>query len=172
MVSVILHGTLASFLAGIATIVGAIPILVFKKRPKHAVIDFLLALASGVMLAASAFSLILPALEEKGVWWTIFGLTLGGLLIFLTDKLLEKFSPTSHHYLELGEKMKYERTHRGILVVSALILHNIPEGLAVGVSFSLTGGTDIGIALAIAIGLQNMPEGLAVAIPLLEGNIG
>jgi ZIP family zinc transporter len=175
MLSPVALGTLASLFSGGATALGAIPVLFMKKRPKHELVDFLLSIAAGVMIAASAFSLIIPAYEEAGVTWgnrglwlVILGISLGGSLVFATDKFLEKFSPK---YLTLGDKISSEKSHRGILIASAIVIHNIPEGLAVGLAFSLTGGEKIGIVLAIAIGLQNMPEGMAVAIPFLEGDM-
>ena len=175
MLSPVVMGFLASLFSGGATALGAIPVLFMKKKPKHELVDFFLSIAAGVMMAASAFSLIVPAYEEAtlnwdnwGLWFVILGISLGGILVFLTDKLLEKFSPK---YLTYGDSLTAEKSHRGVLIASAIIIHNIPEGLAVGVAFSIAGGEKIGIVLAIAIGLQNMPEGLAVAIPFLEGNM-
>jgi ZIP family zinc transporter len=175
MLSPVVMGFLASLFSGGATALGALPVLIMKKRPKHELVDFLLSIAAGVMIAASAFSLIIPAYEEAtitwnnwGLWLVILGISIGGMLVFGTDKLLEKFSPK---YLTYGDTITAEKSHRGVLIASAIIIHNIPEGLAVGVAFSIAGGEKIGIVLAIAIGLQNMPEGLAVAIPFLEGGM-
>lgn len=146
-----------------------------RKDPSRKLLDAMLGFAAGVMIAASFWSLLLPALEmseglavPKWIPATI-GFLLGGLFLRLADKLLP--------HLHVGFPIKEaEGVHTGwkqtSLLVLAITLHNIPEGLAVGVAF---GAVAVGlpyatlggaIALAIGIGLQNFPEGLAVAMPL------
>jgi len=162
-------GIIASLLAGIATGVGALPILAkadFSRRS----LDLMLGFAAGVMLAASSFSLLVPAFEEQAVqdagWIGVFsivgfGFLLGGLFVHLTDKYLP------HEHFQKGHDGPTSNLGRVWLLVIAITIHNFPEGLAVGVSF---GGGDIatGLSVAVAIGLQNMPEGLAVAAPLVR----
>ena len=160
-------GILASSLAGLATGVGALPILIKEDFSKRT-LDLMLGFAAGVMLAASSFSLLVPAFEEQAVqdagWigvFTIvgFGFLLGGLFVHITDRYLP------HEHFQKGHDGPSSSLGRVWLLVIAITIHNFPEGLAVGVSF---GGGDIstGLAVAVAIGLQNMPEGLAVAAPI------
>ncbi len=159
-------GIIASLLAGLATGVGALPILMkadFSRRS----LDLMLGFAAGVMLAASSFSLLVPALDMQTAGWIgVFsvvglGFLLGGLFVHLTDKFLP------HEHFQTGHEGPSSNLGRVWLLVIAITIHNFPEGLAVGVSF---GGGDIatGMSVAVAIGLQNMPEGLAVAAPLVR----
>ncbi len=135
----------------------------------------LLGFASGVMIAASFWSLLAPAIEMtesaggKGWLPAAIGFLLGGGFLWLVDKIL----PHLHLNLPLEESEGIKTPwHRSVLLVLAITLHNFPEGLAVGVAFgaaaagipeaTLTGA----VALAIGIGIQNFPEGLAVSAPL------
>lgn len=164
----IVLGSLASLLAGLATALGALPALVVKQVPQRAQ-NVMLGFAAGVMLSASFFSLILPALEAAADR----GATAGAAVVMISVAILlgaaclwliHRFAP--HEHFILGrEGPDTERLRRIWLFVIAITLHNFPEGLAVGVGF---GGGDIGggTALAIGIGLQNIPEGLAVALAL------
>jgi ZIP family zinc transporter len=159
--NIILMGLLASLLAGLATGVGALPILFFKDVSDR-VLDVMLGFAAGVMLAASSFSLLVPALEISDVWTVAVGFSLGALIIHLIDRY------TPHLHIWTGvEGPKSPRLSGLMLMVVAITIHNFPEGMAVGVSF---GGGDVarGVLVALAIGLQNMPEGLAVAFPLVR----
>ena len=163
-------GIIASLLAGVATGVGALPILL-KADFSRRTLDLMLGFAAGVMLAASSFSLLVPAFDiihdTPGAGWlevfTIVGVgfLLGGLFVHITDKYLP------HDHFQKGHDGPPSNLSRVWLLVIAITIHNFPEGLAVGVSF---GGGDIatGLSIAIAIGLQNMPEGLAVAAPLVR----
>jgi len=135
----------------------------------------MLGFAAGVMIAASFWSLLKPAIEmseENGsIAWVpaVIGFLSGGAFLLLIDKIL----PHLHMGLST-EKAEGIKTswQRSVLLVLAITLHNIPEGLAVGVAFgALANNPDVGmlsaaIALAIGIGLQNFPEGAAVSIPL------
>lgn len=158
-----------SFTWGVTTLGAA---TVFLTRGINTrLLDALLGFAGGVMIAASYWSLLAPALEMTQAQWppVAIGFLLGGAFVWSADKLLP--------HLHLGyplESAEGPRTswQRSILLVLAITLHNIPEGLAVGVAF---GAVALGIpeatfgaavALAIGIGLQNFPEGLAVAAPL------
>ena len=156
------------------TALGASMVFFFKTINKK-VLNSMLGFAAGVMIAASFWSLLKPAIEmaeENGsVPWVpaLVGFLSGGAFLLLVDKILP------HLHLGLAtEKAEGIKTswQRSILLVLAITLHNIPEGLAVGVAFgALANNPDTGmlagaIALAIGIGLQNFPEGAAVSIPL------
>ena len=159
------------------TAVGA-AVVVFSRKMSRAVLDTTLGFAAGVMIAASFFSLLLPAIsmaEAQGVpvWIPAsVGFVIGGLFLRLADKFLPHLHPGFPKNKAEGVKTKWERA---TLLVLAITLHNIPEGLAVGVAFGAvalnldpgTGATFGGaVALALGIGLQNFPEGIAVALPL------
>lgn len=163
--SLIQIGLLASLAAGLATGAGALPIF-FPVRITAKARDAMLGGAAGVMLAATSFSLIVPAIEHggggaQGVLKVVVGMLAGAVFLDLMDKL----SP-HQHFIKGKEGGPSGSLARIWLFVIAITLHNFPEGLAVGVGF---GGGDVanGLALAIGIGLQNIPEGLAVAISLL-----
>jgi ZIP family zinc transporter len=156
------------------TALGSAMVFFFKSINKK-ILNSMLGFAAGVMIAASFWSLLKPAIEmaeENGsIPWVpaIVGFLSGGAFLFLIDKIL----PHLHMGLST-EKAEGIKTHwqRSVLLVLAITLHNIPEGLAVGVAFgALANNPDTGmlagaIALALGIGLQNFPEGAAVSIPL------
>lgn len=173
-----LHPILQAFLATcftwFVTALGAAMVFPFKTVNKK-LLDIMLGFAAGVMIAASFWSLLAPAIEmaeqSNTPSWipAVVGFLLGGLFLRLVDNFLP--------HLHLGISKDYNEGiktswQRSILLVLAITLHNIPEGLAVGVAFgaisaglpsaSLAGA----IALAIGIGLQNFPEGASVSIPL------
>lgn len=148
----------------------------FFKSIKKSVLNGMLGFAAGVMIAASFWSLLAPSIamaEELGqvAWITAsVGFLVGGGFLYLVDKLL----PHLHMGLETDQAEGIKTSwQRSVLLVLAITLHNIPEGLAVGVAFgaaatgNMSGATLAGaIALALGIGLQNFPEGAAVSIPL------
>jgi len=153
-------GSVASLLAGLATGAGAVPVL-FTKRISDRLLDVMLGFSAGVMLAATAFSLIVPAIDLSGPLVVVFGIILGALILHLIDRFVPHFHPV------LGAEGPPSKLSRVWLFVLAITIHNFPEGLAVGVSFG-SGDVAAGFVIAMAIGLQNMPEGLAVALPLLR----
>ena len=158
--NLIFVGSLASLCAGLATAVGALPIF-FVRRVSDRFLDSSLGFAAGVMLAATSFSLLVPAIEIGGVWKTVFGIVLGAVFLVCAERL----TPHMHHVT--GIKGPSTELGKVWLFILAITIHNFPEGIAVGVGF---GGGNIvaGTKLAIGIGLQNMPEGLAVALPLMR----
>lgn len=165
--SIILIGTLASFLAGLATALGALPVF-WKKDISDKTLDILLGFAAGVMLAASNFSLIVPALElERGGGIVI--VTLGFLTGALFIHLMDRWAPHKHFLSGKTEGVVSKKLAAIWLFIIAIAIHNFPEGLAVGVSFG-SGEIINGLIVAIAIGLQNIPEGTAVAMPLIREN--
>ncbi|MDF1539881.1 MAG: ZIP family metal transporter [Candidatus Thorarchaeota archaeon] len=158
-------GILASLLAGGATGLGALPIFL-KKDFSRRTLDLMLGIAAGVMLAASAFSLLVPALDMITNWAEVItvvslGFVLGGLFIHAADKYIP------HEHFQKGPEGPSSSLAKVWLLVIAITIHNFPEGLAVGVSFGV-GDIGGGIAVAVAIGLQNVPEGLAVAAPMVR----
>ena len=152
------------------TAAGASLVFLFKGM-NRALLDGMLGFTGGVMVAASFWSLLAPAIEMSGgsVFPAALGFGLGALFIFGLDKLLP------HLHINFGDDENEGPDtpwHRTTLLVLAIALHNIPEGLAVGVLF---GGVAAGIpeasiggavALALGIGIQNFPEGIAVSMPL------
>ncbi len=162
---------LASLAAGAATGLGALPLFFFRSFPDR-VRDGLLGFSAGIMLAATAFSLIVPGLdaaaatsgEVPGALIVAAGILLGGLFLWLADTL------TPHEHLVKGMEgsalIEARKLRRVWLFVLAVTVHNFPEGLAVGAGF---GGGEVGrgAALALGIGVQNIPEGFAVAVALL-----
>ncbi|OCL26365.1 protein gufA [Orenia metallireducens] len=161
-------GILASLAAGLATGVGALPIFFTSNIPKK-VLDTSLGFAAGVMLAATSFSLIIPAIESaggsiKGATITLLGILAGGGFLDLVDK----FFPDTN--LLASSTDENSNLRRVWLFALAITIHNFPEGLAVGVGFG-DGNIANGLGLAIAIGLQNIPEGLAVAIPFVREKV-
>jgi ZIP family zinc transporter len=162
-------GTAASFVASLATGIGALAV-VWVRAASQRGLDVMLGFAAGVMLAATAFSLITPALEVAGAdsapfWYAPsvvgLGLMLGGVGVWGLHRLLPHT-----HFIKGNEGPAGRAWSRTWLFVAAITLHNFPEGLAVGVSF---GGGDLGNGLAVMTGifLQNLPEGFVVALVLL-----
>lgn len=154
-------GAFGSLAAGLATGVGALPVL-FPWRPSQRAADGMLGFAAGVMLAATFFSLLAPAIEVGGPWRALGGFLFGVGLLVMTDRLI----PHLHLIGIGGPEGPSVRLRRIWLFAFAITIHNFPEGLAVGVGFG-QGDILAAIALAVGIGLQNMPEGLAVALPLV-----
>ena len=164
-----LRNALLGGLAGFAaTTLGALPALALRGIAQKAE-DSLLGFAAGMMLAASAFSLILPGLaagaellghKGLGAGIVVAGMTLGVLLMLGLDRF------TPHEHDKSGPcGPGHERCGRVWLFVFAIALHNLPEGMAIGVSFAQN-DLSVGLPLTIAIALQDIPEGLAVALAL------
>lgn len=168
---VVLVGILASTFAGLFTGVGALLIYIKKKVSKK-MMDASLGIAAGVMLAATSFSLIVPAIEKggggaKGSLTALIGIMIGGLFLILADKCFPDTNLMLNS-MEGDESLKNGARLRKVwLFILAITIHNFPEGLAVGVGFG-DGDIKNGLSLAIGIGLQNFPEGLAVALPLIR----
>jgi ZIP family zinc transporter len=151
--------------SGACTAVGGL-FLFLVRRPTARLLDVLLGFTAGVMLAATAFSLLVPALERGGVGEVLGGFALGALTLLLLDR----FVPHAHERMAEGGATRRDEPdprHRAGLLLSALTIHNLPEGMAVGLAFA-AGGPELGIPLAVAIGIQNIPEGFAAAAPLLS----
>ena len=172
--SPVTQALLASLFTWGVTALGA-AVVFFVKDVNQRVLDTALGFTAGVMIAASFWSLLAPSIamaEQMGmVSWmpALVGFLAGGVFLRLADRLL----PHVHLFKPLTEAEGVRtRWRKSVLLVMAITLHNIPEGLAIGVAFGAVAagqpGATLGaaIALAIGIGLQNCPEGTAVAVPL------
>lgn len=150
-------------------------IVFFFTTINQKVLDGMLGFAAGVMMAASCWSLLIPAIEmaretSRFFWFpATSGFLLGASFLWLIDKILPHLHPGFPRREAEGIKTSW---HKSTLLVLAITLHNIPEGLAVGVAFGAL-AADIpsaslpgAIALAVGIGIQNFPEGVAVSVPL------
>jgi zinc transporter, ZIP family len=169
----------ATLFTWFVTAAGAFPVF-FAKTINEKLMDGMLGLAAGVMIAASCWSLLNPAIEMSGGDWmpATIGFLAGGIFLNIFDKVLPHLHPGMDISEAEGIKTSWQRS---VLLVLAVTLHNIPEGMAVGVAFgavahaaSSAEATSFilsGSALAIGIGLQNFPEGLAVAMPLRREGI-
>lgn len=156
------------------TTLGAAVVFLFKK-PKKIILDSMVSFAAGVMIAASFFSLIAPAINMAEnlhlcVWLTlVIGVLFGGLFLFICDKIFDHFQNKFSKNSNKNNSLK-----RIWLLVFSITIHNIPEGLAIGVAFgsigyNLDGATlAAAFALAMGIGIQNFPEGSAISLPLLR----
>jgi len=163
-----LQALVATLFTWLMTALGAAAIFL-SRQPSRKAQDGMLGFAAGVMIAASYWSLLAPAIELSNGSWrpAAIGFLLGGAFLRLIDVVL----PHLHVYEETPEG-HHSHWKRSILLVTAITLHNFPEGLAVGVAFGAAALGDSAyslagaIALALGIGIQNLPEGLAVAMPL------
>jgi zinc transporter, ZIP family len=170
----ILQALLATIFTWGMTAAGAATVFL-AKNVSRSLLNAMLGFAAGVMIAASFWSLLAPAIamsEGSGVpGWipATVGFLMGGAFLWMVDRIL----PHLHLGLEIEQAEGIKTTwQRSVLLVTAITLHNFPEGLAVGVAFGavaagLPAATLAGaIALTIGIGIQNFPEGLAVSMPL------
>lgn len=153
---------------GGATVFGA-AIGFLTRKMTHKYSDLATAFAAGVMLAASFMGLILPSIEEGGEWGILIctaGIFVGAVCINLADKLVPHLHRLAGTELE-GHPKDSERLGKVLLFVLAIAIHNLPEGIAAGVSF---GTGDISNALTVAggIALQNIPEGMVIIAPMLS----
>lgn len=158
-------GFVASVLAGVATVLGALPAVMFK-RVSLRTVNFMLGTAAGIMLAATAYSLVEPGVEYGNALWPGWGAYVVVFGILGGAWCLDWAERTIPHDLFAGELDLAAALRMVWIFVAAITIHNFPEGLSVGVSFG-SGDWVNGALLAIAIGAQNIPEGLAVALPLV-----
>lgn len=162
----------ATLFTWFVTALGASMVFAFKKI-SNKIMSFMFGFGAGVMIAASFFSLILPGVElaekmHQISYLTVgFGFLIGGLFLFIIDIIMP------HLHIKKDEPEGISTSwSRKILLVLAITLHNIPEGLAIGVAFGTIATNIEGVTLmsawilAIGIGLQNFPEGMAVSVPL------
>lgn len=171
----VLQALLATTFTWFVTILGASLVFPFKNINQK-MFDIMLGFSAGVMIAASYWSLLAPSIqistEQNIISWlpAAVGFFLGSIFVYGIDKVLPHLHPDLPAHAIEGPKSKRSRS---FLMVSAITIHNIPEGLAVGVAFGaaaigISSGTSIeaAIALTVGIALQNFPEGIAVSMPL------
>ena len=168
-----------ALVAGCATGLGALPTL-YTEQVSHRVYDGALGFAAGVMVGAAVFALIVPGLEFGTPWEVVAGLGLGTAFLLLANALL----PHLHlrfrgPHLEGTAALEGDGStvtqpdddlRRALLVGSAVTIHNVPEGLAVGIAFA-SGETGLGLAIATAIAIQNVPDGFAMAVPAAQAGV-
>jgi zinc transporter, ZIP family len=171
--SPILPGFVGSLVAGLGTGVGALPIFVRSGWSRNAQ-RLMLALAGGMMLGATFFSLLLPALAQVGarggsdldaVTTVGLGVVLGAIVLWAVHATIPH-----QHFTKGREGASVFHLGRNAMFVLAIALHNFPEGLSVGVAYAAGAGTT-GLAVMTGIAAQNLPEGLAVAAALLAGGM-
>ncbi len=155
---------------GGATVVGAI-IGFFVRDVKHKTNDCILGFAAGIMLAAAVIGLIVPAFDEVStsmLWLPVLGIFTGALFLNLMDKVTPHLHKLSG--VDSEEHKNNRNISRAMLFVMAVALHNLPEGMAAGVSF---GNEDISAAITVAVGiaLQNIPEGIVTVSPLVMAGV-
>jgi ZIP family zinc transporter len=173
LTSPVTYAFLATLFTWGVTALGAAGVFLFKKVDQK-LLDGMMGFTAGVMIAASFWSLLAPSIAMAGklqlIPWLppLVGFLAGGMFLWLLDKFL----PHLHLYApESGKEGIKTGWHKTMLLFLAITLHNIPEGLAVGVAFGAAAIADSGatlasaIALAIGIGIQNFPEGFAVSVP-------
>ena len=154
---------------GGATVVGAVIGFLFKNL-SHKFSDIVLSFAAGVMLAAAVMGLILPSLEyggKFGILITVIGIFAGAICLSLADRLIPHL-----HRLTGGEEEIHRDSSLGkvILFVTAIAIHNLPEGIAAGVGFG-SGNTEQALMIAGGIALQNIPEGMVIIGPMLAAGV-
>ena len=170
----VLQALVATLFTWAITALGAAAIFLVQK-PSRRLLDAMLGFAAGVMIAASCWSLLIPAIQiaasQGRIAWlpAAIGFLLGGTVLRIVDRFLPHLHPGTPQAEPEGLPTRWRRT---LLMVIAITLHNFPEGLAVGVAYGAAAVKDAGyslagaVALTIGIGLQNMPEGMAVSFPL------
>ena len=189
---------LGLFFGTIGTTLGGL-IGIFSKRNSNRFLSFVLAFASGLMLAVICFDLIPEAIEISSIYTTILGIILGIIIMVLCDNIVKnifnkKENEFSHNVSSINvnhrlrkidnstnKKDRFKTNDRktvernvgllktGIIVSIGLALHNIPEGLAIGSGFDSS--TSLGLSLAIAICLHDIPEGISMAVPMKNGGM-
>ena len=158
------------------TALGSATVFLFRSRVNRQLHQLLLGFAAGVMIAASMWSLLIPAIEaaeEAGLpgWFPAAGGSVLGVLFLVTmNTLLPHLTPACLQAPRDGSG------RRSTLLVLAIAMHNIPEGMAVGISFALAARSDptllpAAMALALGIGIQNFPEGAAISLPLRQAGM-
>ncbi len=172
--SPIYQALLAGIFTFFITILGSSLVFFFKDVNKN-IMDIMLSISAGIMLAASFFSLLNPAITisnelKLNTWLIVFsGFISGGLLLFIGDKIL--------NLIEKKRKLSISNLKRSIMLFSSITLHNIPEGLVLGVAYGSiiysfnSASIASAIALTIGIAIQNFPEGSAISLPMRRDGI-
>lgn len=154
---------------GGATVIGAVIGFLFK-RISHRFSDIVLAFAAGVMLAAAVLGLVLPSLEYGGTYGiliTVAGIFIGAVCLNLVDKLVPHLHKMVGADIEAHHNANLSKV---LLFVTAIAIHNLPEGIAAGVGFG-SGDTTQALLIAGGIALQNIPEGMVIISPMLAAGV-
>ena len=166
-----INPVILALIAGVITFsitaLGSSIVFFFKNINKN-IMDIMLSISAGIMVAASFFSLLEPAIEMTDNWVIIFsGFIIGGIVLFIGDKIL--------NLLEKNGKKSISKLKRSIMLFSSITLHNIPEGLVLGVAYGSclynTNNLMAALTLTLGIGIQNFPEGCAISIPMRRDGI-
>ncbi|MDO7907865.1 ZIP family metal transporter [Paenibacillus sp. JX-17] len=152
---------IGSFISAMSTGLGAVPIL-FMRKMSHKLRDILLAYAAGIMTSASVYNLIPEALGHSNLLVLTLGLLLGSIVLLVMEMYIPHTDIDNSHF---------QIEAKAFLIIAAITLHNLPEGLSVGVSYA-SDTQNLGNLIAFSIGLQNAPEGFLVALFLVHQNIG
>ncbi len=155
---------------GGATVIGAFIGFIFKGL-SHKFSDIILSFAAGVMLAAAVLGLVMPSVElggKYGLIVTVLGIFTGAVCLNLIDKLV----PHMHRLIGVdNERHGNTDLNRVLLFITAIAIHNLPEGLAAGVGFG-SGDTSKALVIAGGVALQNIPEGMVIIAPMLAAGVG
>jgi ZIP family zinc transporter len=162
-VNPIQQALLATLGTWLLTAIGTLPVLFMRDAPRR-LMDAMMGMAGGIMVAASCWSLLQPAIDLGGPFRAAAGFLAGGGFLYVADQFLPHLHPEFPDEAS-PEGAPARAWRRATLLMFAITLHNFPEGLAIGVAFA-AGEPGGAVALAIGIGLQNIPEGLAIALPL------
>ncbi len=166
---------LIALLAGAATGIGALPILV-AGQVSHRTYDGALGLAAGIMVGAAVFALLVPGLELGSLGAVGGGFLVGGAFLLVANWAIPHahllFGGTDDEVLPESESVDKtdDGLRRAMLIGSSITIHNVPEGLAIGIAFA-SGLDEVGFALAIAIAVQNVPDGFAMAVPADQAGV-
>ena len=160
MINVILAGLFIM----LTTSFGSMLSIIFRRLPEWG-LEFSMAFSGGVMLVASFTSLILPSIDIGSIYIAMVGIVLGFIFIFIVERLVPHEDKLLNQTQEIVDEKYKEKLRNILLIVAAIIIHNLPEGMAVGIS--IVNNAEKGWATAIAIGIQDIPEGLAVSLPLI-----
>jgi len=167
--------TLIALLAGAATGLGALPILV-STNVSHRTYDGALGLAAGIMVGAAVFALLVPGLELGSLEAVGGGFLIGGAFLLVANWAIPHahllFGGTDSEVLPESEPVDEtdDGLRRAMLIGSSITIHNVPEGLAIGIAFA-SGLDEVGFALALAIAIQNIPDGFAMAVPADQAGV-
>lgn len=162
----------------LGTGLGGIIGIFFRHSPK-AVVSYLLAFASGVMVSIVCFDLVPEALELAGIFQVALCILLGVLAVRLLNSAIDRLTNSRETHIQLEElrhqsqmlsnEGRQDMLRSGLVMFAAIALHNLPEGMAIGSGASHDAG--MGLSLAILIALHNIPEGMSIGVPLIEGGV-
>jgi len=153
-----------SLIAGLATTLGALSVLVFGK-PSERIFSLFLGTAGGIMMAIVILDLLPSAISQGSIVMVILGVSLGLLIMLALDCVLSEI----YSFSEKDNNRAKQLLKMGYLIAIGISLHDLPEGMAIAVGYSAT--EKLGALIALAIGLHNIPEGMAIAAPLKMGGM-